>query len=182
MWLRTKVLPVLAATAPNVAVHPMTMISPHLRDAIGVWHDQGPPSFPIDKSDIRRWAIATYWPEEPPRLFWDEDHARTTRWGGIIAPDDFNPFAWPVPRTEPGPLAYLPQRGEAGQKLLNGGVELRFDQPMRPGDTISRRWRVKDASERDGRLGRMLYIRIERQFHNQHGQRVRTQIDTLIRY
>ncbi len=28
-------------------------------------------SFPISQSDIRRWAIAVYWPQTPPRLFWD---------------------------------------------------------------------------------------------------------------
>ena len=29
-------------------------------------------SFPITTSDIRRWAIAIYFPEPPPPLFWDE--------------------------------------------------------------------------------------------------------------
>ena len=42
--------------------------------------------------------IAVYWPDEPPRLYWDEEYARTTKWGGIIAPQEFNPFAWPPER------------------------------------------------------------------------------------
>ncbi|HZU76165.1 MAG TPA: MaoC family dehydratase N-terminal domain-containing protein, partial [Dehalococcoidia bacterium] len=46
---------------------------------------------PVSLSDIRKWAIAVYWPEVPPRIFWDEEYAKTTRWGGIIAPQDFNP-------------------------------------------------------------------------------------------
>ena len=55
---------------------------------------------PISESDIRKWAIAVYWPETPPRQFWDAEYARTTRWGGIVAPEEFNPFAWPIERKE----------------------------------------------------------------------------------
>ena len=39
-------------------------------------------------------ALAVYYPDVPPRLFWDEEYARSTRHGGIVAPEDFNPFAW----------------------------------------------------------------------------------------
>ncbi|GAT14640.1 FAS1-like dehydratase domain-containing protein [Mycolicibacterium thermoresistibile] len=159
------------------------MITDRLADAVGVWHEEGPPSFPIDRSDIRRWAIATYWPEEPPRLYWDEEYAKTTRWGGLIAPADFNPFAWPVTRGDDGPSALvMPAPGEPGQRMLNGGVAFQYGVPMRPGDVIRGRWRIKDATERAGRLGQMLYIRLERQLHNQHDEWVRTRVDTLIRY
>ncbi|QLL10087.1 FAS1-like dehydratase domain-containing protein [Mycobacterium vicinigordonae] len=159
------------------------MITDRLAAAIGIWNDQGAPSFPIDRSDIRRWAIATYWPDEPPRLYWDEEYARATRWGGIIAPDDFNPFAWPVKPLETGPSQYaLPEPGDPGQRMLNGGVRLEFGQPMRPGDVITGRWRVKDASEREGRMGQMLYIQLERELRNQRNELVRTRIDTVIRY
>jgi acyl dehydratase len=159
-----------------------SLISGRLREAIGVWTDHGPLPYAIDKSEIRRWAIATYWPEPPPRLYWDEDYARNTRWGGIIAPDDFNPLAWPVLAPDNGPRPYLPGPGEPAQRMLNGGVEFQFERPMRPGDVISSRSRVKDVEERDGRFGRMLYISLERELRNQHDQRIRSRIDTLIRY
>jgi hypothetical protein len=159
------------------------MITERLAAAVGVWQDQGRPSFPIDKSDIRRWAIATYWPEAPPRLYWDEEYARGTRWGGIIAPDDFNPFAWPVEPLDAGPARFaLPAEGEPGQRMLNGGVEFRFGEPMRPGDVISGRWQVKSAAEREGRMGQMLYIQLERELRNQRHEFVRARVDTVIRY
>jgi hypothetical protein len=161
----------------------MSMITERLAAAVGVWNDHDALYFPIDKSDIRRWAIATYWPQEPPRLYWDEEYARTTKWGGIVAPDDFNPFAWPVVPPDAGPAQYaLPAPGEPGQRMLNGGVKFRFLQPMRPGDVISSRWRVQDATEREGKLGQMLYIQLERELRNQRDELVRTRIDTVIRY
>ena len=48
-------------------------------------------SYPIAASDIRRWAIAIYYPEMPPPVFWDEEHAAKTRWGGIIAAKSLTP-------------------------------------------------------------------------------------------
>src|SRR5260370_5037166 len=51
-------------------------------------------SYPVSASDIRRWAIAVYFPAEPPPRYWDPEIAARSRWGGIVAPEDFNPFAW----------------------------------------------------------------------------------------
>src|SRR5688572_17916445 len=65
-----------------------------MRDLVGRQYGDPMVSLPIETSDIRRWAAAIYWPEEPPPLFWREDHAAATRHGGIVAPEEFNPFAW----------------------------------------------------------------------------------------
>src|SRR5262245_6066761 len=70
-----------------------TYISDAMREAVGRELDRRV-SFPISASDIRKWAIAVYYPEPPPRLFWDEEFAAGTAHGGIVAPEDFNPFAW----------------------------------------------------------------------------------------
>ena len=43
-------------------------------------------SHPVALSDIRKWAIAVYYPEAPPRQFWDEEYAATTQFGGIVVP------------------------------------------------------------------------------------------------
>ena len=108
-----------------------TLVTSGMIESKGVWGETTV-SFPVTESDIRRWAIAVYWPEKPPRLFWDENYAKTTRWGGIIAPQDFNPFAWPVER--PGRASSGPMPGEVpkkGQNVLNGGQKDTFYAPMR---------------------------------------------------
>ena len=156
-----------------------TLISPAMEDAKGKW---GEPrhSPPISLSDIRKWAIATWWPEPPPPIHWDEAYAATTRWGGIIAPPDFNPFAWPVKRMAP-PAAAQPV---AGVRLtgMNGGQTDSFGAPMRPGEVISARSRLQDFNERQGRFGLMLYTFTETEWTNQNGEFVRRRISTSIRY
>jgi acyl dehydratase len=160
-----------------------TLVSHELRDALGVWTEYGRPSFPVDASDIRRWAIAVYWPETPPPIYWNDEYARTTRWGGIIAPPEFNPFAWPVDRRPSGETRVFEVRpGEPGQHLLNGGRTATFSVPMRPGDVVRSRSRVRNLTERQGRFGLTLYIEVERELVNQCNEVVRSTVDTIIRY
>ncbi|HLM16931.1 MAG TPA: MaoC family dehydratase N-terminal domain-containing protein, partial [Acidimicrobiia bacterium] len=72
---------------------PDSHITPQMLDLVGL-ELRSATSFPITDSDIRRWAIAVYYPEPAPKLFWDAKHAAATVHGGIVAPEDFNPFAW----------------------------------------------------------------------------------------
>src|SRR5205814_10345598 len=76
---------------------PTTYVTQDMLDRRGVPGDRMV-SPPVAASDIRKWAIAVYWPETPPPLFWHEEYAKTTPFGGIIAPHEFNPFAWPPER------------------------------------------------------------------------------------
>jgi hypothetical protein len=136
---------------------------------------------PISESDIRKWAIAVYWPETPPKLYWDEEYAKSTRWGGIVAPQDFNPFAWPVEREIPA-ARRTPQGGGAGTRGMNGGQVDTYGTPMRPGDVITSRNRLLDWEERQTRLGLTLFIRDETEWRNQRGELVKRRVHTHIRY
>ena len=156
-----------------------TLISPAMEEAKGKWSEPRR-SPPIALSDIRKWAIATYWPETPPAIYWDEDYAKSTRWGGVIAPRDFNPFAWPVHRMRPAAAA-APREG-VRLTSINGGQTDAYGAPMRPGDVISTRTRLKDFNERQGRFGLMLYSYNEIEWTNQAGEFVRRRIATGIRY
>jgi hypothetical protein len=170
-----------------------TYISAAMRDAIGQPYGEMT-SFPIAASDIRRWALAIYYPEEPPRLYWDEHYARTTAHGGIIAPEDFNPFAWmteepPGVRRSQSPGAGDLVEGKLGipgpglQFMLNGGVDVDYSGVrMRPDDVVRSASRVTEYREREGRLGLMLFTTMESNWTNQHGDLIKTQRSTLIRY
>jgi len=155
-------------------------------------------SFPIDLSAIMRWAIAVYYPEPPPPEYWDEEYAATTVHGGIIAPAEFNPFAWMSRRSTTSDAAIdvdpaLPRAGAVEHLLgvqppdlrigLNGGMKASYtDVPMRPGDVITSTSALSDYMERDGRHGRMLYTTTANRWENQQGQLVKTVYMTLIRY
>jgi hypothetical protein len=155
------------------------MITQALRDSLNVWSTPLL-SHPVDRSDIRRWAIAVYWPEQPPRIFWDEDYSRTTKWGGIIAPREFNPFAWPIHRP-PAVFQQNPKRG-VGERGMNGGQTEEYGVPIRPGDVISSTSALVKLDERMGKLGLMLYRYTEIVWTNQNNEFVRRRTSIGIQY
>ncbi len=155
-----------------------TFIVPELLEAKGQWSvaKQSPP---VTASDIRKWAIATAWPETPSRVYWDDVYAAYTRWGGVIAPPDFNPFAWPIHRPK---VEALPGLADFALTSLNGGQLETYGVPQRPGDVITERNRIQDFNERQGRFGLMLYTYVETEWTNQNGEFVRRRVSTYISY
>ena len=167
----------------TMSEEPETLVTEEMIEAKGVWGDETT-SHPVTESDIRKWAIATYWPDKPPPLYWDEEYARGTKWGGIIAPRDFNPFAWPVDRP-PGPPSAGARPGQTpkkGENVLNGGQADTWFAPIRPGDVMTTRTRLSHWEERTGRLGLTLFTYTEIEWRNQDDEVVRRRISTGIRY
>ena len=171
-----------------------TYVSDAMQAAVGSIYGRQR-SYPIDASDIRRWAIAIYYPQEPPRLFWDEAHARTTAFGGIVAPEDFNPFAWMT--AEPEGVQARPKAGRPDEfvegklgvpgpglgHMLNGGLSVTYGPArMRPGDVITSETSLAEYREREGRLGLMLFTISETRWTNQRDELVKSSQNTLIRY
>jgi hypothetical protein len=150
-------------------------------------------SYPVSESDIRRWALAVYYPDRPPRQYWDAAYASGNGFGGLIAPLDFNPFAWLS--AEPGfsdsgadgndPDMTEKALGISGPALafqLNGGLSAHYGVRMRPGDVITSARRLDGYRERAGRLGQMLFTTFVDEWTNQRGQLVKRAWLTLIRY
>lgn len=171
---------------------PETWITDEMRAAIGGVHSDRL-SMPISVSDIRKWAQAVYYPEPPPREYWDEEYAATTRFGGIVAPQEFNPFAWmtasgPPARDALGQGASTTERRlgitpPATSNMLNGGMEVEYTGVfMRPGDVIRAVTTLVDYSERELRLGLMLFTTTEQRWTKQNGELIKVQRDVLIRY
>ena len=152
-------------------------------------------SYPVSASDIRRWALAVYYPETPPRQFWDEEFAISSIYGGIVAPAEFNPFAWGARETvsavessggdrQSGALErQLGIEPPPFQFMLNGGLEHIYASVwIRPGDVITSRTAITEYKEREGRLGLMLFTTSEARWTNQRDELVATHQMTLIRY
>ena len=150
-------------------------------------------SYPVTDSDIRRWALAVYYPGRPPRQYWDPAYAESCGFGGLIAPLDFNPFAWLSAEpgfSGPGADGNDPDQTEKalgipppGLKFqLNGGLSAQYGVRMRPGDVITSVRRLDSYTERAGRLGLMLFTTFVDEWTNQRGQLVKRTSLSLIRY
>jgi acyl dehydratase len=136
---------------------------------------------PVGANDIARWAIATHWPEPPPAEFLDPAVAEKGPWGGIVAPRDFDPFAWMPQRPWAGDWLWG-MGSEPGKRVLNGGQRNAYGPPIRPGDVVSCTRRFVDVVERETKRGPMVFFTSEFRWENQHGEPVRVGEQTTIYY
>ncbi len=125
----------------------------------------------VERGAIRRFAQAI---GDPNPLFNDEQQARKTRFGGMIAPPTFG-------RSLGAVIPSIQLKG-AGQRLLDGGSDWEYFHPIRPGDRITVQSKVADLRESEGRMGSMVFIVIETTYTNQFGELCVTQRSTAIRY
>jgi N-terminal half of MaoC dehydratase len=144
-------------------------------------------SFPISASDIRRWAIAVYYPALPPRHFWDEDFASRSRFRGIIAPNEFNPIGWMAKRPETTVWSRLENipgiDPSAFRAVLQSEIRVSYSMvPMRPGDVIKKTSRISELFEREGRMGLQLYTTISDELTNQNEEWIKTLETVFVRY
>jgi N-terminal half of MaoC dehydratase len=173
-----------------------TLIREDMRALIGVVMEDET-SYPIAASDIRRWALAVYYPEIPPPQFWNEDDPVTIALGGIVAPDEFNPLAWitKVPGPERGRrrASAAPRAGSFELALgveppeyravLQGEIRARYGEAqMRPGDVIRSETSITEYFEREGRMGLQLYTTVSEVLTNQDDAWVKTVDTVFVRY
>jgi hypothetical protein len=158
-----------------------TFITAEMRDAVGREITRFT-SHPISRSDIRKWLISVYWPEHPPQLSTDTQ-------GNILAPEEFNPFAWSVAegtgswhRVGHDPEGYLRIERPRVRATVNGSVEVEYGARMRSGDVITAISRLRDYEEREGRMGRLLFRTTEEVWTNQDDEFVKRFRLTLISY
>jgi hypothetical protein len=156
-----------------------------MRRTRGVWDPWGTWCAPIADSDIRRWAIAVYWPEAPPRRFWDPT-AGGANAGAFLAPEEFNPFAWPAPRqsrrTSAQPSEERRPDPARVRGRVNGGCRVVYGVRMRVGDRIRRRVRLHGWTARDSGRGTLLLVDYEHEWRNQRDEHVRSTVYTLIHW
>jgi len=127
-----------------------------LRSKVGVeWE---PRIYEIEKEMIRRFARAV---GDPNPLWQDEEYARASHYGGIIAPPTFI-LAIGFEQFVEDVMA-LASFGT----LLMGGTELECYQPVRVGDAITAMFKISNVRERQGKMGKMAFMTFDSTYKNQ---------------
>jgi len=138
--------------------------------------------FGVEKGAIERFADAA---DDQNPLYYDEEYARNSRYGSIIAPPGFISSHWftrGVSRwriqNEPSSsltaelVNALEKVGFTNPGLVDTGMEYDFFNPARAGDTITASQKLKDITEREGKTGKMVFFTIETTYTNQNGDLV----------
>ena len=107
-------------------------------------------------------------------VYTDEDYAKTTPYGGLIAPPTFCVSFRSNANMPDLKLNY-------GKRGFDGGKECRLYEPIRPGDVITGIDRIAEVYEKTGRSGNIIFIVRESVLTNQNGEQVAIIRQSLIR-
>lgn len=126
----------------------------------------------IDKTVIKRLAEAI---GDPNPLWQDEEYARKSKFGGIIAPPALAITEMMMGERPPEPEVPL-------KRALDGGGKWEFFKPIKVGDVITITSKITDYFEKEGSVGKMLFTIWETTRRNQRGELVARSWVTRIRY
>ena len=155
------------------------MLPEELKKFIGQTVDSS--IFEIEKEPIRRFADAI---EDYNPLYWDEEYAKKSRYGAIIAPPGFLSSLWFTgrstkwgPRERPSESLGSPELMkvlyQAGYKrILDTGIDYEFSTAVKAGDVINAVTVVKDMMERSSKEGKVVFLVMETTWTNQDKQTV----------
>ena len=149
-----------------------SLITDEIRSWIG--REVPPWTIEVTRRDVARFAVAT---DDLNPLYLDEDRAKQSRHGGLIAP----PLFYMAPLTEPVPETALRTDGLPFEgkfpvpptplpRLMDGGTEVEFLQPVRVGDVLTGRSQITDIYQKEGRSGPLIFVQRETTFTNQNGE------------
>jgi acyl dehydratase len=145
-------------------------------------------TFEVTKRDILRLSIAL---GDTNPLYRDEEYAKQTPHGGVIAPPFFITALTlteeDLTDLEPSGLGKVmdlrmsvPTPGFPG--AMATGRDIEFTGHIRPGDVITFQEKLVDVYEKQGRRGPMIFIIAERTYHNQRGELLVRERAGLIRH
>ena len=152
-----------------VSTTPSFLTEEMRQQAIG--SESEPKVLEVEKGAIIKFAEAIG--DDNP-VYNDEAAARASKYGGLIAPPTFLRSAVSARPDLPFDVPF--------DRVLDGGSDWEYFQPVRPGDRITAVSRIEDINERNGSIGLMLIQTIVITYTNQFGQVVATQTSTSIRY
>ena len=151
-----------------------SLITDEIRSWIG--RETPPWTISVSRLDVQRFAVAT--DDLNPRIL-DEEKATQSIHDGLIAP----PLFYMAPLTEPKPESELrpdglPYEGKFPipptplPRLMDGGTEIEFFEPIRVGDVLTGRSKIVDIYQKEGRSGALIFVVRETTFTNQRGEMV----------
>ena len=122
----------------------------------------------VSEDGIQRFAQAI---GDPNPLFNDVEYARKSKYGRLICPPCFH--GWPVEGSG-WPLTYAAfvealNKAGAPPRILDGGNEYEFFEPVGAGDILASTAKIVDITEKEGKSGRMVITTIEVTLINQNG-------------
>ena len=145
------------------------VVTEAMRRAVGA--ETEPRTHVVEQGAARKFAEAV---GDRNPAYHDEEQARRSRHGGLIAPPTFLRSLGAAPPTVAFESPY--------PDLLDGGSDWEFFDRVRVGDRITVIQALVDMAEKSGRLGPMLMTTWETRYTNQDGVPVATQRNTLIYY
>ena len=138
----------------------------------------------VCKPMIRHWVEAV---EDSNPLYTDEEYARGSKYGGIIAPPQMMmvwcmPRMWPWPEFPWVPMAELELPGDYDTYVATD-MSFEFYLPVRPGDILSYTMKLDGVSEeKKTRIGKGHFITTTQIYRNQRGEAVGKEIRTVLKY
>jgi acyl dehydratase len=167
---------------------PMTTdLQDELKDILG---KEGPVVTAVDevcRPMIRHWCEAM---QDGNLLYTDEDYARKSKHGGIIAPPTML-LSWSMvpmwPEKEPpsGPLDQVLAKLDAAgfPQIMITSTTQRYHRPVFPGDRVSFTYRVDSVSPvKKTVLGTGHFVATTFTYMNQKSELVGTQVLTMLKY
>jgi len=139
----------------------------------------------LSLSDAQRFAIAA---GDLNPLYFDEDYARQSAYGGLIAPPNMLTAvrAWGAGAREaelaPDGVVDLPEEKLPIRlkRRMAGGQDLQFHAPVRPGDRITRQGGIVSLEEHEGRSGRFVIMTREDRYYNERSELLVTCRETVL--
>ena len=128
----------------------------------------GPVSNPVERGAVRRFAEAI---ADPSPLYVDEEMARGSRYGGLLAPPTF-PRTFDYGRIEG---LTLPPAG-----LIHGEFRIAYERPLLVGEEVICRMQLEDSYDKRGRRGLLGFLVFERTGESPDGERIFTTNDVVV--
>ncbi len=122
----------------------------------------------VEKGAVKKFAEAI---GDPNPLYVDEEAAKESRYGRLLAPPTF-------PRTfEYGEVEGM---GPPGQGYIHGEYRIGYERPLFVGEEVWCYAEVKDYYEREGREGTLGFLISERVGESPGGKRIFSMTDTAV--